>query len=315
MKKSWKIILFYNYTDIDNPHVLRKEQIDLCQKLDLKGRVIVSCEGINATLEGEEKNTQKYIKKLLADKRFKDTHIKISDGDGQAFLKLSIKVRPEIVASGLDLNPRRVSGKYITAEELHDWILSKKEFFIVDMRNDYEQAVGYFENSISDSEGKSLVILSNMDNFKELPKLLPKLKHLKGKTIVTVCTGGVRCEKASGFLVSNGFKDVYQLYGGIVTYMEKYPNEYFKGALYVFDGRIVMGFNMDDPKREIVGRCVKCSKPSENYINCYDGFCNRHFICCLDCLDGKTKILCPMGCRDYSKEHPETFASQKEAFA
>lgn len=300
-----KIILFYNYVNIDNPHLLRKEQLEICQKLGLKGRVIVSCEGINATLEGEEKNINKYIKKLLVDTRFKGTHIKISDGDGTSFPKLSIKVRPEIVASGLDLDPTKTTGKYITAEELHNWIVSKREFYIVDMRNDYEQTVGYFENSI----------LSNIDNFKELPALLPKLEHLKGKTIVTVCTGGVRCEKASGFLVQNGFRRVFQLYGGIVTYMEKYPNEHFKGALYVFDGRIVMSFDRDDlkdpetvsrrTKREIVGRCAKCDKPSENYINCFDGFCNRHFICCKDCLEGKTKVLCPMGCRDYSKEHPE----------
>ncbi len=296
---SWKIILFYKYVNIDNPRILMENQRLLCQKLEIKGRIIIASEGINATLGGTKENIQKYLDEFLMDERFKDTHIKMSDGNGQAFFKLSIKVRPEIVASGLDgIDPNKVSGKYITAEELHRWILERKEFFIVDMRNDYEQNVGHFENSI----------LSNMDNFKELPGLLPKLEHLKGKTVVTVCTGGVRCEKASGFLVSNGFEEVYQLYGGIVTYMEKYPNEHFKGALYVFDGRIVMGFNMDDPNREVVGRCVQCCKPSENYINCADGFCNRHFICCQDCLKGKTKILCPIGCRDYSNEHPEVFA-------
>ena len=289
---SWRVILFYKYINIENPKVLRQDQLRLCQRQNLKGRIIVASEGINATLEGTEGNIQNYIEELLTDTRFKDTHIKMSDGDGQAFSKLSIKVRPEIVASGLDLNPNQVSGKYITAEELHQWILDKKEFFIVDMRNDYEQNVGYFENSI----------LSNIDNFKELPTLLPKLEYLKGKTIVTVCTGGVRCEKASGFLISNGFKDVYQLYGGIVTYMEKYPNEHFKGALYVFDGRIVMGFNMRDLRREIVGRCVKCKNPSENYINCWDGFCNRHFICCKECLGNKEKILCPMGCRSACRQ-------------
>lgn len=314
MNNIFKIILFYKYTYIDDTEVLMHDQRQLCQKLNLKGRIIIAKEGINATLEGTEENIQKYLNEFLADERFKDTHIKISDGIGEAFPKLSIKVRPEIVASGIDLDPNKTSGKYITAEELHEWINFKKEFYsersedqnsevrrpkefyIVDMRNDYEQRVGHFANSI----------LSDIDNFKELPKLLPKLDHLKGKTIVTVCTGGVRCEKASGFLVQNGFSDVYQLYGGIVTYMEKYPNENFKGALYVFDQRIVMGFNMDDKKREVVGSCAKCKAPSENYINCIDGFCNRHFICCKDCLGGAQKIFCPMGCRDYSKEHPET---------
>ena len=156
------------------------------------------------------------------------------------------------------------------------------------MRNDYEQRVGYFENSI----------LSNLESFRDLPELLPKLEYLKGKTIITVCTGGVGCEKASGFLVKNGFSDVYQLYGGIVTYMEKYPNGYFKGGLYVFDGRLVIGFNLDDTKRQIVGKCANCSKPSENYINCKDDFCHRHFICCVDCVDESNKAYCPMRCRE-----------------
>jgi UPF0176 protein len=106
----------------------------------------------------------------------------------------------------------------------------------------------------------------------------------------------VRCEKASGFLVTHGFTDVYQLWGGIVTYMEKYPNEDFHGQLYVFDGRITMGFNLDDPKRVIVGRCEACDNPSEHYINCGNNDCHRHFICCADCLHGAESILCPKGC-------------------
>lgn len=296
MKNNYKVILFYKYVVIDNPEKLMEEQRQICKKLNIRGRMIVAKEGINATLEGIDENINKYCKSLLKDKRFKDTHIKISNGTGEAFPKLSIKVRPEIVSTGLDdLDPNIVTGKYISAEQLHDWILNKKEFYIVDMRNDYEHAAGYFENSI----------LPPFENFRDLPKVLKKIDHLKNETIVTVCTGGVRCEKASGFLVKNGFTNVYQLYGGIVTYMEKYPNEHFLGALYVFDNRLVMGFNMQDPNREIVGRCANCNAPSENYINCKDDFCHRHFICCKNCVDENNKALCPMGCRDFSKEHPE----------
>lgn len=292
----YKIILFYKYINIDDPEKLIEQQRKICQKLGLKGRMIIATEGINATMEGTKRNIKKYCDAFLKDERFSGTHIKLSDGTGQAFPKLSIKVRAEIVSSGVDgLDPSKLTGKYLTPEQLHEWIISKKQFYIVDMRNDYEQKVGFFENSI----------LSDMENFRELPKLLPKLEHLKGKIIVTVCTGGVRCEKASGFLLKNKFKNVYQLYGGIVSYMEKYPSEHFKGGLYVFDNRLVIGFNLDDPKREIVGRCAKCSKPSENYINCKDDFCHRHFICCVDCVDENNKSLCPMGCRDFSKEHPE----------
>lgn len=300
----YTIILFYKYTDIENPDVLMDSQRDLCKKLNLKGRMIIATEGINATLEGETKQIEKYMSEMKKDSRFVDIHWKKSNGTGEAFPKLSIKVRPEIVSGhldSLDVNPRLTTGKYLTPEELHNWIHSeKREFYIIDMRNDYETHVGYFENSI----------FPGIKNFKDIKSILPQLEHLKNKTILTVCTGGVRCEKASGFLVANGFSDVYQLSGGIVSYMEKYPNMDFKGKLYVFDNRIVMGFHTDDPTHEIVGRCAKCNKPSEWYINCKDSFCNRHFIACHECLGEEEKILCPMGCRDYSKEHPELFTSK-----
>lgn len=302
MKSGYTIILFYKYTSVDDPEKLRDEQRVLCEKLQLRGRIIVAKEGINATLEGTDENIERYLANLLSKSEFKDIHIKKSEGNGNAFPKLSVKVRPEIVATHLlerDIDPNKTTGKYLTAEELHNWFRTGKEFYIVDMRNDFEQAVGMFENSLK----------SGMGYFRDLPKVLDSLDHLKNKTILTVCTGGVRCEKASGFLVSNGFEDVYQLYGGIVTYMEKYPGEDFLGSLYVFDNRLVMGFNMDDPERKILGQCVVCQKPSEHFINCKDGFCHRHFIVCEECLADESAILCPMGCRDYSSEHPELFQS------
>lgn len=301
-QEKYTIILFYKYVAIENPELLRISQRALAEKLNLKGRMIIAHEGINGTFEGTAKQVELYVEKLLKDPRFSDVHIKRSEGTGHAFPKLSIKVRPEIVATHLgedDVDPTKTTGKYIHAEELHAWIHSGKEFVIVDMRNDYEVQVGKFENSI----------FPDFNNFRDLKEKISVLDSLKDKTIVTVCTGGVRCEKASGFLVTHGFKDVYQLYGGIVTYMEKYPGEDFEGSLYVFDNRLVMSFNMDDPTRKIIGKCVVCHKPSEHYINCSFNFCHRHFIACEECLHGEETMLCPMGCRDYKKEHPEKFAA------
>ncbi len=302
------VTIFYKYTPIEDPEKLTNEQQELCSSLNLTGRMIIATEGINATLEGAEKDIKRYVSEMKKDPRFKDIFFKFNPGTGQTFPKLSIKVRPEIVAARLgekDINPWNVTGKYLIADELHQWFETGKRFYIVDMRNDFEQAVGHFKGSI----------LPGMSTFADLPKTVEILKKLEpGVPIITVCTYGVRCEKASGFLIDNGFNDVYQLYGGIGTYMEKYPDGYFKGSLYTFDQRIIIAFNMDDPNREVVGRCAKCDKPSENYINCKDPFCNRHFIACEDCLNGEDlpagrqgKILCPMGCRDYSKEHPEAF--------
>ncbi len=286
----YTVLLFYKYIPIEDPEKVRDSQRLLCQKLGLKGRLIVAEEGLNVTLEGLTEKVEEYIAEISKDPRFQDIQFKKSPGNGQAFPKLSAKYRNEIVAGRLgeeDIKPYEVTGKYIYADQLHDWIHSDKEFYIIDMRNDFEQAVGYFASSI----------LPGLTTFADLPKALPQLEHLKGKTVVTVCTGGVRCEKASGYLLTQGFKDVYQLYGGIVTYMEAYPNEDFLGQLYVFDGRLTMGFNLDDPKRQIVGKCVACGKPSEAYVNCKDDFCHRHFICCMECRLPDGTVLCPMGCR------------------
>lgn len=291
VRAMYKVLLYYKYVKIDDSNGLVRDQVFLCQKLGLKGRIIVAYEGINGTLEGDAQNVNRYVDIMRKNAIFGDIDFKISEGTGNAFSKLSVKVRNEIVSGCLadwDVDPTKTTGKYLTAKQLHKWIHSDKQFYIIDMRNDYEQEVGHFEGSI----------LPGLSNFRDLPKIMPKIERLKEKTVVTVCTGGVRCEKASGFLVKHGFSDVYQLYGGIVTYMEKYPNEDFNGALYVFDGRVVMSFG--DEGREIIGRCAVCKKLSEIYINCGDIFCNRHFICCENCR--KKVTTCPMGCRDYSLE-------------
>lgn len=288
---SHEILLYYKYTDIKAPEELVRLQEELCERLNLKGRIIIAPEGINGTVEGAPENTQLYIDEMVKDSRFSDMNFKRSEGTGNAFPRLSIKLRAEIVSAHLgsdDVNPVETTGKYLSAEELHAWIHSDKEFYIVDMRNDYEHKIGYFANSI----------LPPLKNFRDLPKILPQLEHLKDKTVVTVCTGGVRCEKASGFLVKHGFKDVYQLHNGIVTYMEKYPEEDFKGKLYVFDGRVIMGFNNPNVQHDIVGKCDKCKKPSENYVNCNLKSCNIHFICCEFCQEQNGQVFCSKACSD-----------------
>ncbi len=284
-----QILLYYKYTLIENPAALMREQRELCERLNLKGRIIIAEEGINGTVEGLPENTEKYIQAMQLDPRFADMNFKRSLGTGNAFPRLSVKVRPEIVSGHLgdaDVNPTQVTGKHLPAETLHEWIHSDKEFYIVDMRNDYEHKIGFFRNSI----------LPPLKNFRNLSQILPALEQLKNKTVVTVCTGGVRCEKASGFLLKNGFTDVYQLENGIVSYMEKYPEEDFKGKLYVFDGRVTIGFNSPTTPHQIVGRCDKCANPSENYVNCDLKSCNAHFICCEKCYQQTGRAVCSATC-------------------
>ncbi|HTE49108.1 MAG TPA: rhodanese-related sulfurtransferase [Candidatus Paceibacterota bacterium] len=303
--EQYEIILFYKYVRIIDAEQVKIWHDDICARLSLTGRCIIATEGINATFEGTKENVKEYVQELEKDERFRNIHYKYSIGTGKAFPRLTVKVRKEIVSLNLsvcDIDPNAITGIHLKPEELHEWLHPKgspdlflndlgiktgREFYIVDMRNAYEHKVGHFENSI----------MPPIENFRDLPKVVEQIAHLKNKTILTVCTGGVRCEKASGFLIMQGFTDVYQLDGGIVSYMEKYPNEDFQGKLYVFDKRITMGYYTDDPKHKIVGKCDNCKESSENYINCANPVCHRHFIICSECISrGGGMAFCPLGC-------------------
>lgn len=275
----YQVLLYYKYVRIEDAEKVCAAQRSLCEKLNLTGRIIVAKEGINGTLEGSVSDTEKYIETMEATPLFNGISYKKSEGTGRAFPKLRVRVRSEIVTAGLpNLNPTQTTGKYLSAAELFNWFEQKREFYVVDMRNDYEYASGFFEGFIP----------SGFRNFWELKEILPRLAHLKNKTIVTVCTGGVRCEKASGFLVENGFSDVYQLKDGIQTFMEMYPNKYFKGKLYVFDNRLTVGYNTESGEHEIVGKCFHCGISCDTYVNCEYNECHFHFICCDNCRDIET---------------------------
>lgn len=275
------IILFYKYVRIDNPEKLHDSQMELAKDLELTGRMIIAEEGINATFEGTDENIEKYIEEMKKDNRFEDVDFKKSEGTGKSFPKLSIKVRDEIVASRLDddVDPTEDTGTYIKPDELHEWFEKDKEFKVIDMRNSYEYISGHFEKSVD----------PGMKVFRDLPEKVEEIEELKEKPVVTVCTGGIRCEKASAFLKKKGFKNVYQLKGGIHRYIEKYPEGHFKGALYVFDGRVTMD-TAPKEKRDVVGMCEFCSDPTEHYVDDDSTTPSRQILCCNDCFQKKPHL-------------------------
>lgn len=287
MKPEYTILLFYKYVHINNPKEVCDAQRKLCEDLGLKGRIIIAEEGINVTLEGTTENMEKYITELERDPRFLNIHFKRSQGTGESFPKLSVKVRSEIVSLHLeqDIDPNEMTGTHLKPEELKKWYEEGKEFYVIDMRNDYEYRVGHFKDSV----------FMPVQNFRDIPSALSHIEHLKEKTVVPVCTGGVRCEKASGLLVREGFKDVYQLDGGIVTYMEKFPAEEFKGTLYVFDKRVTMDFDPKD-RHEVIGTCDKCGIASETFLNCRNKQCNKKMLCCADCRTEAGTAFCSDAC-------------------
>lgn len=279
LKIDYQIILFYKFVDLQNLPELQQNQLSLCKSLNLKGRVLLATEGINGTLEGTRQNISLYIKAMQNDSRFSDILFKKSPGFGTGFAKIQVKIKPEVVAleSPIKYDAKTVTAKFIESEELHKWFEEKREFLILDMRNDYETKVGQFQNSL---------LLPNFKNFRELPSLLPHIEQYKHKTIVTCCTGGIRCEKGTGLLLENGFTDVYQLKDGIVTYMEKYPNQHFLGKLFVFDNRLMMGFNLDSKDHVVIGKCDLCGTESENIENYLDkNGVRQHGIACEECIE------------------------------
>lgn len=283
----YQVLLFYNYTNIENPRSEMTRQKFIWKELNLKGRLIISIEGLNGTLEGKTDNINKYKKWLISDERFADTHFKTTSSNGQSFPKASIKVREELVTlhlKDLDFSPSEVTGKYISPKEFNKLIKSGEEFYIVDMRNNYEYKIGHFRNSF---------LFKNMSNFRDLPIAIKEIEHLKHKKIVTVCTGGIRCEKASGYLINNGFTDVWQLKGGIHTYLEQYPMEGYLGKLYVFDNRVAIGFNRPDKEVEEIGKCDLCQDKTEKYYDyCFKkGEHRTHGLLCNKCANRKDIIL------------------------
>lgn len=281
-----QVLLFYKYVTIEDPKALMDALRARCKELGLTGRILIAEEGINGTVEGLKGETEIFAKELLSDPRFSDIQVKRSEGTGDAFPKLSIKVRDEIVGTrfGKEIDPTKRTGKRLSAEELRDWFEEGKDFVIVDMRNDYEYRSGHFKDSIN----------PGLENSRDLPQALPKLEPLKDKTVLTVCTGGIRCEKMSAFLLENGFEDVYQLDNGMHGYMEKYPGMDFEGTLYTFDNRLTMDFG---GKRAIVGRCHLCNARTENYVNCANNDCHLHFLAC-DACQGEESTSCSDACKE-----------------
>jgi UPF0176 protein len=288
-----EIIIFYKYTEVTRLEEFAQwtkkfasSNLALPNSAGLKGRVIIATEGINGTLEGTTEEIAAYEEALRTCEYgdFGDVWFKHSPGttDQSAFPKLWVRVRSEIVAlklpEGEDVDPRTTTGTHIEPETLKQWIDSGDDISIIDMRNGYEYDLGHFKNSID----------PRMDSFYELPNIAEKLDHLKNKKVITVCTYGVRCEKASGFLKLRGFNDVYQLHGGIGSYMKKYPGQDFEGSLYVFDNRLAEQFTHD---YVVVGRCFHCDSPSELYRNCSNNSCHRHMLVCEPCHE-RTAGIC-----------------------
>lgn len=260
------VLLYYCYSHIDDPEIFREEHHQLCLDLNLRGRIIVASEGLNGTISGSKASCEKYIEAVTSDPRFKNTEFKVDVSDQPAFEKMHVRVKPEIVHSSLhDIDPNQKTGKYIEPAEFREVLKSDDEdVVILDVRSNYEHMIGKFKNAIT----------LDIDNFRDFPEKIQELSTYKEKKVITYCTGGIKCEKASAYLLEQGFENVYQLHGGIIKYGLEAEGENFEGKCYVFDNRIVKDINSVNPT--VISKCYVTGQPSDRMINCANPHCNRH---------------------------------------
>jgi len=269
---------FYKYVQIENPQEFQKWQLDLCKSLHLKGRILIGEEGINGSVFGSRCSIEAYKLKLKSNASFKDIEFKEQETNIAAFRKLYVGIKKEIVHFGARVELQNAAD-YITPIQLKDLLDGNEDITLVDLRNEYETRIGNFKGARTLS----------MENFRNLPEHLSEIKDLKEKKIVTYCTGGIRCEKASAFLKENGFKNVFQLKGGILNFVKEFPDTYWQGKCFVFDDRLAVSLNQ---KGNPINDCAWCKTKADNYVNCHNLECDKLFICCENCINAHKSSCC-----------------------
>jgi UPF0176 protein len=284
-----RTVSFYRYVIIADPQLTRDTLFREWQNLNIFGRIYIAREGINAQMAVPESNWEAFIALLEQDIRFHNMPLKIAvEDDGKSFYKLSVKVRPKIVADGLDDGAFDVTdvGKHLDAAEFNE-AMDLPGTLVVDMRNHYESEIGHFEHAIT----------PDADTFREeLPMVVEQLKDKKDKKILLYCTGGIRCEKASAYFRHHGFEDVNQLYGGIIEYARQVKanglTSKFKGKNFVFDERL--GEKISE---ETISKCHQCGKTCDTHTNCANEACHLLFLQCSECAS-EFQGCCSPACRE-----------------
>ena len=281
-----KVLLYYAFVPLPDPDAVRLWQRELCERLNLRGRILLSAHGVNGTLGGELDALKRYLRVTKEYGPFRELDVKWSGGSGLDadnasldFPRLSVKVRDEIVSFGapgeLRVNENGVvgGGVRLTPEQVNELASDREDLVFFDGRNRFEAEIGRFRGAV----------VPDVSNTREFVTALDSgaYDHLKERPVVTYCTGGIRCEVLSSLMVARGFREVYQLDGGIVRYGEQYGDAgLWDGALYVFDGRGSLTFS---DGAAVLGRCTVCDTPTSRMRNCVDSACREQLVVCEGC--------------------------------
>lgn len=283
-----KILLYYVFTPLADPEAIRLWQRDLCESLGLRGRILISKDGLNGTVGGDLPALKRYARKTRQYAPFADIDFKWSEGTGLDeagasldFPRLVVKVRDEIVSFG---SPESLSvdaggvvggGTRLAPAELHALVAERGDDVVFfDGRNAFEAEIGRFRGAVVPDVANTREFAAELDSG--------KYDHLKGQPVVTYCTGGIRCEVLSSLMKDRGFGEVYQLEGGIVRYGEAYGDDgLWDGSLYVFDQRMSVDFS---DHAAVLGHCQACGAGTKNMLNCRDLSCREQLVVCPDCV-------------------------------
>ena len=264
-----KVVAFYKYADLKDPEAFRKDHLEFCKSLGIKGRILVAEEGINGSVSGTEGQIERYKSHLSSIQEFKGIEFKEDECLMHPFNKIKIRVKPELVRFEQPVSYKN-AGKHLSPEEFLT-MSQQEDTILLDARNSYESRVGKFKKAIT----------LDIKTFREFPKVLELIKDKKDKKILMYCTGGIRCEKASALLKKEGFSDVYQLHGGILNFRKSPPNTIWEGKCFVFDKRLISEIN--DSKEKPITECDICGIPCDLYKNCRNKDCDKLSVICLDC--------------------------------
>lgn len=297
-----KNILFYYFTPLEDLQTLRDELFSTLESLEILGTILIAKEGINGCLTGQDEAIEKIMKYLSHDAGFKNIEFKIAEVDEHGFDKLKVKVRNEIITSHFGEDILDFKGDYVEPEELAQWYEDGEDFIIVDGRNNYESKIGHFENAIC----------PDVDVFSESEKMFEDLKGMEDKKIVTYCTGGIRCEKLSGLFKKHGFKNTYQLHGGIIRYGIEQGNKHWKGKCFVFDKRVAINIDPQE-ESEPITVCELSGLPCDTYHNCANVDCDRRFIAREEALE-KMDFCCSKKCKSYISQHPNKISKERKEY-
>jgi len=290
---TYKICSFYKFIDLSAQSLnelkllLEKE----FTKYDLTGLIILASEGINGTLclaQSDEENTLNFLKTS-----FEVDEVKFAKCQSQAFPRFKVRLREEIVTTGLLDTPDRLKreGKHLNAKQWHQVLESKEDVTLIDTRNWYETDLGTFNQAVD----------PRLVNFQEFPDFVEKEGFDKKKKVLMYCTGGIRCEKAALIMEDLGYQDVYQLQGGILKYLEQYPEGHFDGECFVFDHRVAVDKNLEPSKKYSL--CPHTGQPAEHWIECIN--CAAPARVTIGCLEEEALKTCSKNCANIYRRKQE----------